>query len=89
MERIKDVIASALPGIEFEPMVNIAHNYAAIEHHFGHDVIVHRKGATLTRESIVHAIRTEKDLEKAAGAYKDIETVINNELTSLRSRHVS
>lgn len=138
MERIKDVLANALPGIEFEPMINIAHNYAAIEHHFGHDVIVHRKGATLAREGvtgiipgsqgtasyiveglgnpesfcscshgsgrlmsrtkavqtlsledeikrldeqgIVHAIRTEKDLEEAAGAYKDIEEVINNEL---------
>lgn len=27
-------------------MINIAHNYAAWEHHFGHNVIVHRKGAT-------------------------------------------
>ena len=142
MERIKDVLANALPGIEFEPMINIAHNYAAIEHHFGHDVIVHRKGATLAREGvtgiipgsqgtasyiveglgnpesfcscshgsgrlmsrtkavqtlsledeikrldeqgIVHAIRTEKDLEEAAGAYKDIEEVINNELDLVR-----
>ena len=138
MERIKDVIASALPGIEFEPMINIAHNYAAIEHHFGHDVIVHRKGATMVREGvtgiipgsqgtasyiveglgnpesfcscshgsgrvmsrskakenldleteikrlddqgIIHGITTVDDLDEAAGAYKDIETVINNEL---------
>ena len=29
-------------------------------------------------------IRTEKDLEEAAGAYKDIETVINNELDLVR-----
>ena len=31
-------------------MINIAHNYAAWERHFGKDVIVHRKGATLARK---------------------------------------
>lgn len=43
MMRIQEVIADCLKGIEFEPMINIAHNYAAFEHHFGKDVIVHRK----------------------------------------------
>ena len=138
MERIQEVIVDALPGIEFEPMINIAHNYAAWENHYGKNVIVHRKGATLAREGIigiipgsqgtasyiveglgnpdsfnscshgagrlmsrtaavktlsledevkkldeqgiVHAIRSQRDLEEAAGAYKDIEQVINNEL---------
>lgn len=138
MERIQEVIADAMPGIEFEPMINIAHNYAAWENHYGKNVIVHRKGATLAREGIigiipgsqgtasyiveglgnpdsfnscshgagrlmsrtaavktlsledevkklddqgiVHAIRSQRDLEEAAGAYKDIEQVINNEL---------
>lgn len=142
MERIKEILADALSGIEFEPMINIAHNYAAWEHHFSKNVIVHRKGATLAREGvvgiipgsqgtasyiveglgnpdsfcscshgagrvmsrtkavqslsledeikrlddqgIVHAIRTVHDLEEAAGAYKDIETVINNELDLVR-----
>ena len=142
MERIKEILADALPGIEFEPMINIAHNYATWEHHFSKNVIVHRKGATLAREGvvgiipgsqgtasyivdglgnpdsfcscshgagrvmsrtkavqslsledeikrlddqgIVHAIRTVHDLEEAAGAYKDIETVINNELDLVR-----
>lgn len=56
MQRIEEVIADALPGIEFEPMINIAHNYAAFEHHYGEDVIVHRKGATLAREGIVGII---------------------------------
>jgi tRNA-splicing ligase RtcB len=27
-------------------MINVAHNYAKMEHHFGENVIVHRKGAT-------------------------------------------
>ena len=31
-------------------MINIAHNYAVWEHHFDENVIVHRKGATRTRE---------------------------------------
>ena len=138
MQRIEEVIADALPGIEFEPMINIAHNYAAFEHHYGEDVIVHRKGATQAREGIVgiipgsqgtasyiveglgnpesfcscshgagrvmsrsaaiktldmaaevaqleakgivHAIRCQDDMQEASGAYKDIETVIKNEL---------
>lgn len=138
MERIQEVLSDALSGIEFEPMINIAHNYAAMEHHFSKDVIVHRKGATLAREGvigiipgsqgtasyiveglgnpnsfcscshgagrvlsrkaaihtlnmaeeverlekqgIVHAIRCQADMQEASGAYKDIETVIANEL---------
>ena len=137
MERIEEVLADALEGIEFEPMINIAHNYAAWENHFGQNVIVHRKGATLAREGvvgiipgsqgtasyiveglgnpdsfcscshgagrvlsrtaaiktldmaeevarleakgIVHAIRSQSDMQEASGAYKDIEEVIANE----------
>lgn len=56
MERIQEVIADSLKGIEFEPMINIAHNYAAFEHHFDKDVIVHRKGATLAREGVIGII---------------------------------
>lgn len=56
MERIQEVIADSLKDIEFEPMINIAHNYAAFEHHFGKDVIVHRKGATLAREGVTGII---------------------------------
>lgn len=142
MERIQEVIADALPGIEFEPMINIAHNYAAWENHFGKNVIVHRKGATLASEGvvgiipgsqgtssyiveglgnpdsfnscshgagrlmsrtaavntlsledevkkledqgIVHAIRSKRDLEEAAGAYKDIDQVIALEADLVR-----
>ena len=138
MERIEEVITDAIPEIEFEPMINIAHNYAAWENHFGNNVIVHRKGATLAREGvigiipgsqgtasyiveglgnpesfcscshgagrtmsrtaairdldmkeeverlesrgIIHAIRGQSDMQEATGAYKDIETVIKNEL---------
>jgi tRNA-splicing ligase RtcB len=33
-------------GTTIDQRVNIHHNYAAMEHHFGKDVLVHRKGAT-------------------------------------------
>lgn len=137
MQRIQEVITDALPGIVFEPMINIAHNYAAWENHYGQNVIVHRKGATLAREGmvgiipgsqgtasyiveglgnaasfnscshgagrvlsrtaaiasldlqaevaqleakgIVHAIRSQDDMQEATGAYKDIEEVIANQ----------
>lgn len=46
MKRIEEVISDAIPNVEFEPMINIAHNYAAWETHFDEACIVHRKGAT-------------------------------------------
>ena len=49
MSRIQEVLSDALPGITFEPMINIAHNYVAIENHFGENVFVHRKGAVRAR----------------------------------------
>ena len=49
MDRIMEILADAIPQIGFEPMINIAHNYAAWEHHYGDDVIVHRKGAVRAR----------------------------------------
>lgn len=49
MQRIEEVIADAIPDAEFKSMINIAHNYAAWENHFGENCIVHRKGATRAR----------------------------------------
>lgn len=40
----------------YEPMINIAHNYAVQENHFGQNVWVHRKGATLAREGTIGII---------------------------------
>ena len=56
MDRIMEILSDAIPGIEFEPMINIAHNYAAWEHHYGEDVIVHRKGAVRARAGEVGII---------------------------------
>ena len=41
---------------DFEPMINIAHNYASLENHFGQNVWVHRKGATLADKNTVGII---------------------------------
>ncbi len=46
MERIQEAISSVIAKVDFEPIINIAHNYAAFEEHFGEKVIIHRKGAT-------------------------------------------
>jgi len=41
---------SAHTGCGFDDEINIHHNYAAWENHFGKNVLVHRKGATLARK---------------------------------------
>lgn len=42
--------------VKFAKSINIAHNYAAFENHFGENTIVHRKGATLVREGTIGII---------------------------------
>lgn len=137
MERVKESVFDVLPDTEFNEMINIAHNYAAMEHHFGKNVLVHRKGATRARAGelgiipgsqgsssyivcglgnresfescshgagrkmgrkqaqreldfdaekkklddmgVVHGMRNKKDLDEAAGAYKDISVVMENQ----------
>lgn len=56
MQRIQEIITDAIADVEFEPMINIAHNYAAVENHFDKDVVVHRKGATLATRGTVGII---------------------------------
>jgi tRNA-splicing ligase RtcB len=121
----------------FVSEINIAHNYARLENHFGSNVMVHRKGATSAKTSelgiipgsqgtksyivkglgnkdsfescshgagrkmgrnqacktlnleeeqkklddqgIVHGVRTQKNLDEASGAYKDISEVMANQ----------
>jgi tRNA-splicing ligase RtcB (3'-phosphate/5'-hydroxy nucleic acid ligase) len=50
MEAFMDALEAVFPEVIFDAPINIHHNYAAIEHHFGADVWVHRKGATAARE---------------------------------------
>lgn len=49
MTRVLEAFEKELPEVTsdlIDNMINIAHNYAALENHFGKNVIVHRKGAT-------------------------------------------
>lgn len=138
MDAMCESLSSVFPHVEFEPMINIAHNYAAWENHFGRDVIVHRKGATrayngeigiipgsqgsksyivqglgnpesfmscshgagrvlgrreacnvldlkkeirrMNAKGIIHGISERRDLDEAPSAYKDIDTVMANQV---------
>ena len=137
MDRIIEIFSKLPKPIVFEKTINIAHNYATMENHFGENVMVHRKGATLASEKtigiipgsqgtksyivkgkgnaesfnscshgagrkmgrgqaqkdlnledevkklddmgVIHAIRGDKDLDEAPGAYKDIDIVMKNQ----------
>ena len=46
MEAMKATLAEFVPGVNFVRTIDIHHNYAAFEEHFGEKVCVHRKGAT-------------------------------------------
>ena len=46
MEAMKETVAEFVPEVNFIRTIDIHHNYAACEEHFGKKVFVHRKGAT-------------------------------------------
>lgn len=135
MERVKDAFLEIFPSVEFSDFINKPHNFAALETHFGEEVMVHRKGATraekgewgmipgsqgsasylvkgkgnplsfhscshgagrmmsrskarktidfkkeveqLKKMGVIHAIRTQKDLDEAPSSYKDIKEVMS------------
>ena len=137
MKSVMKILVEIEPSAFFSPLLDVAHNYAAKENHFGREVIVHRKGATraaeggtgiipgsqgsvsyivrgkgnpesfsscshgagrrlgrkqaqreldfkkevdrLEQQGILHSIHHKRDLEEAAGAYKDIVEVISNQ----------
>lgn len=56
MDRVMEAIASEVGDLEPGELINIAHNYAAMENHFGENVMVHRKGATRARDGEVGII---------------------------------
>ncbi len=62
MDSVMDIIRIAMVKdgmvtiVDNEPMINIAHNYAKFENHFNHNVMVHRKGATLASAETVGII---------------------------------
>jgi len=50
MATVQSIFNEHCTSAPFGTAVNIHHNFAALEHHFGEDVWVHRKGATQARE---------------------------------------
>lgn len=57
LEEVKRCLTDEMHGaIEFFEPINIAHNYAARENHFGRDVYVHRKGATRAADAEIGII---------------------------------
>lgn len=81
MQRIQEVIQDCFPSCTFEPMINIAHNYAAWENHFGHNVIVHRKGAVRARKDEVGIIPGSQ------GTHSFIVEGLGNEDSFMSSSH--
>lgn len=49
MFRIKEIFINNMDRCLFDKEINIHHNYATMENHFGKNVMVHRKGATSAR----------------------------------------
>lgn len=45
LEKITRVLLKFYPNMEYEEAIDTHHNYAAMEHHYGENYLVHRKGA--------------------------------------------
>jgi tRNA-splicing ligase RtcB len=56
MEVIKTAIDMVIKFVDYEEIINESHNFARWEHHYGSDVVVHRKGATSAREGEIGMI---------------------------------
>ena len=58
MDRIVNIFGNIIGNDmgKFDPIINIAHNYASLENHFGKNVWVHRKGATSARKGEIGII---------------------------------
>jgi tRNA-splicing ligase RtcB len=50
MLRIVEALKTVVGDFEHDEIINKAHNFATWENHFGHNVLVHRKGATRARK---------------------------------------
>jgi tRNA-splicing ligase RtcB len=46
MERLLESVEDVVGSFGFEDLINKSHNFAAWEHHFGEELLIHRKGAT-------------------------------------------
>ena len=53
---LEGVLREHIPGIEFGERLYTRHNYAALEHHDGRDLWIHRKGAVLAQKGMLAII---------------------------------
>lgn len=56
LTKVKQALGELVAGVEFGQEINIHHNYAAKESHFGRDLYVHRKGATSAKRGEIGII---------------------------------
>ncbi len=56
MAAFRETVAEFAPEANFLREINIHHNYAAFEEHFGEKLCIHRKGATSAREGEIGII---------------------------------
>ena len=56
IEACKREFENIVSNINWDEVINIHHNYATIENHFGRNVWIHRKGATSAREGQIGII---------------------------------
>jgi tRNA-splicing ligase RtcB len=56
MERILECLGSGEEIADMGKMINMSHNYARMENHFGKNVMIHRKGATSAKKGEIGII---------------------------------
>lgn len=54
--RVKEVLGSMINNVTFEKSIDVHHNFARMENHFGRNVVIHRKGATSAKKGEVGII---------------------------------
>ncbi len=86
MDRVMELVAKQIKkhaGVdaEFGEVINCHHNYAAIEHHYGENLWVHRKGATRARAGEIAVI------PGAMGSYSYVVEGLGNPESFCSSSH--
>jgi len=56
VEHVRAALQKYAAPLSFGPLINIAHNYAAVENHYHQNVMIHRKGATRAQDGEIGII---------------------------------
>ncbi len=86
MERVMELVKKQIEkhagvSVTFGETINCHHNYAALEHHYGRNVWVHRKGATRARAGEIAVI------PGAMGSYSYVVEGLGNQESFCSSSH--